>query len=74
MRVGQAELDSILKNCILIFILQMSLAIIITKQKPESAAKIGITSNENEVTIIVSRFICALVLHMQLEGKVLQGM
>ena len=32
MRVGQAELDSILKNCILIFILQMSLAIIITKQ------------------------------------------
>ena len=26
------------------------------------------------MTIIVSRFICALVLHMQLEGKVLQGM
>ena len=66
MRVGQAELYSILKDCVLIFILQMSLALIITKQEGEYAEKIGITTKENEVTVILSRFICALVMHMQL--------
>jgi hypothetical protein len=67
MRVGQAELASIFKNCVFIFILQMSIALIIALRKDESVAEIGIVSKGNEVTIIVARFICTLLMHKLLE-------
>jgi hypothetical protein len=67
MRVGHVELASIFKNCIFIFLLQMSIALIIALRKDESLAEIGIVSKGNEVSIIVARFICTLLMHKLLE-------
>ena len=38
-----------------------------------STTQIGIMTKGNEMSIIVVRFICAMALHLQIEGEVLQA-
>ena len=73
MPVKSDELASNFKTSIFIFIIQMALASYSALRFDGSATQIGIMSKGNEMSIIVVRFLCALALHLQIEGEVLQA-
>ena len=73
MRVEPEEIAVNFRTSIIIFLIQMALASYGTLSFDGSTTNIGITSKGNEMNIIVVRFICALALHLQIGGEVLQA-
>jgi hypothetical protein len=73
MRVEPEELAANFRTSIFIFIIQMALALYSAVRFDGFGTQIGIMSKGNEMSIIVVRFICAVALHLQIEGEVLQA-
>jgi hypothetical protein len=73
MRVEPEELAVNFRTSFFIFMIQMALALYSAYGFDGSTTQIGIMAKGNEMSIIVVRFICALALHLQIEGEVLQA-
>ena len=73
MRVEPEELAANFRTSIFIFIIQMALALYSAVRFDGFGTQIGIMSKGNEMSIIVVRFICAVALHLQIEGEILQA-
>jgi hypothetical protein len=73
MMVEPEELAANFRTSIFIFIIQMALALYSALRFDGFGTQIGIMSKDNEMSIIVVRFICAVALHLQIEGEVLQA-
>ena len=73
MRVEPEELAANFRTSFFIFLIQMALASYSALGFDGSTTQIGIMTKGNEMSIIVVRFICALALHLQIEGEVLQA-
>ena len=73
MPVEPEELAANFRTSIFIFIIQMALASYSALRFDGSGAQIGMMSKGNEMSIIVVRFICAVALHLLIEGEVLQA-
>jgi hypothetical protein len=73
MMVEPEELAANFRTSIFIFIIQMALALYSALRFDGFGTQIGIMSKGNEMSIIVVRFICAVALHLQIEGEVLQA-
>jgi hypothetical protein len=81
MKVEPEELAANFKTSFFIFCIQLGLAIFSTEAifEPDddtstNKIKIGALKEGQEMIIISVRFICALALHLQIEGEVLQAM
>lgn len=73
MKVEPEELAVNFRTSFFIFMIQWALASYSALGFDGSITKIGIMEKGNEMNIIVVRFICALALHLQIEGEVLQA-
>lgn len=73
MRVEPEELAANFRTSIFVFIIQMALALYSAVRFDGFGTQIGIMSKGNEMSIIVVRFICAVSLHLQIEGEILQA-
>jgi hypothetical protein len=81
MKVEKEEIAANFRTSFFIFVIQIGLAIFSTEAIFESfdsidedKIKIGVLKEGQEIMIIAVRFICALALHLQIEGEVLQAM
>jgi hypothetical protein len=72
--IKENELASYFKSCVFIFLIQVTLAFYSLKGLDSAEySKIGMMIKDGEMTILIVRFLCALALHMQIEGEILQG-
>jgi hypothetical protein len=81
MKVEKEEIAANFRTSFFIFVIQVGLAIFSSEaifgsynSTENDKIKIGILIRDEEMMIIAVRFICALALHLQIEGEVLQAM
>jgi hypothetical protein len=65
------ELSSHFRTCIFIFLIQMTLIYFSAYKSKNLSEVVVITDDGNEMDVLVVRFMCALALHLQIEGEVL---
>ena len=78
--ISPSELASHFRTCIFIFAIQMTLALfcyynlgVVASLAVDNKAKNNNQDREDDVQFLVSRFIGAVVLHLQIEAEVLQA-